>query len=180
MQGVLDSPARPAAFAPFGGGVFGELLARSIAASPRTLMLMSLPAGFFWLAYFSWSGLWIAVAVGALGLLRQVAGIALPDRAMQITSLLALAGLGALAAGLGWVMMLPVLAAAWKTLAVWLRDRSISFRCALIGAEISYLVFGSLVGAQLLVMASLGLILINLSAIRALGASPSARRQGAA
>lgn len=166
---MLHTPAQPPVFAPFGGGVFGDMLARSIAASPRTLMLMSLPAGFFWLAYFSWSGLWIAVAVGALGLLRQVAGIFLPDRAMQITSLMALAGLGMMAAGSGWVMLLPVLGAAWKTLAVWLRDRPIRFRCALIGAEIFYLVFGSLVGAQLLVMASLGMILINISAIRALG-----------
>jgi len=154
MQGALNSPAMPPVFAPFGGGLFGEMLARSIAAKPRTLMLMSLPAGLFWLAYFSWSGFWIAAAVGALGLLRQVAGIVFTDRAMQITSILALAALSVLATGSDWVMMFPVLGAAWKTLAVWLRDRPFCFRCALIGAEISYLVFGTLVGAQLLVMTS--------------------------
>lgn len=168
--------AQPANLPPFGGGAFGELLERCIAASPRQLMMMTIPASAFWLAYLTWAGLWVAVAVATLGLARQIAGAMLPDRAMQAVSLVALGILALLFFDDDWVMLLPILGAGCKTMAAWLRDNPVSFRMALVAAEICHVVFGSMVGAQVLVMASIGLLLLNISAIRHLHCSDEARR----
>lgn len=132
---------------------------------PRMVLKIGIPAGILWIVYFLTLGVWTAVASAALSLLRDVAGAWLGNKLMRKATLLllALVALIALATNAGWVSFLPVLVTAWKTGAVWLRDFPISFRLAKVGAEMTFVLFGALTGAQALIVSASIVIAVNLT-----------------
>jgi hypothetical protein len=140
-------------------GVLGYLW-----SDPRDVLKFSIPSAVLWVAYFSTLGVWTALATSVLALVRLACGAFLGDALMRVLSLAILAVLTMVFVALhpGWIAMLPIMAAVWKTTSLWLRDHPLMFRGSLVGAEAALLLFALQASAQALMVSSALVIGVNI------------------
>lgn len=112
--------------------------------SPKNSLKIYAIAEIIWILYFVFLNSLSAILVSAKTIFRSLAGAYLSDLSMRIItlSILASAVVYFVSTSLAWYQFMPLLAAFFDTIAIWLRNSFLNFRIMMICSETCWIVFG--------------------------------------